>query len=315
MAEVEQGRFACSGCGKQYRWKPELASKKAKCKCGTVMDVPAEAPGAPEEDLYALAPDDSAPKRVQPVDAAPARASGGGDDQYRCPSCTQGIAAGSVICVHCGFNLREGKKMAPAPVMAAARPMPVATTGGGRTLNYRGGPTARETKAAEENDMMFEGSIAKNLYLPIGLILLGLIIEYGQALYWTGDMVQGLGAATLWVGVTVFVNTTVMLIGVFAAAKILDIGFGPFWTAILKLVAIAIGPGAIGGIISTAMGDDFVGNIAGGAVSLGLYWGLFSLLFSLDFSETLNLCFIIWAVRWLVSCFLMTAIMGFFFSM
>jgi hypothetical protein len=39
-------KFNCSSCGKEYRWKPELAGKKAKCKCGNVIPVPTKAPAA-----------------------------------------------------------------------------------------------------------------------------------------------------------------------------------------------------------------------------------------------------------------------------
>src|SRR6267142_1406221 len=34
--------FSCESCGKQYPWKPELAGKKARCKCGAVLSVPAQ---------------------------------------------------------------------------------------------------------------------------------------------------------------------------------------------------------------------------------------------------------------------------------
>jgi hypothetical protein len=55
-------KFNCPACGKEYKLKPELAGKKGKCKCGSVMMVPAKAPktkAAPaprmEEDLYDMA--------------------------------------------------------------------------------------------------------------------------------------------------------------------------------------------------------------------------------------------------------------------
>jgi hypothetical protein len=41
------GTVACAGCGKEYRWKPELAGKRAKCKCGGVVSFPKEDPVAP----------------------------------------------------------------------------------------------------------------------------------------------------------------------------------------------------------------------------------------------------------------------------
>ena len=41
----EGPKFSCPECGKQYPWKPELAGKKGKCKCGAIMSVPNAATG------------------------------------------------------------------------------------------------------------------------------------------------------------------------------------------------------------------------------------------------------------------------------
>ena len=58
-------KFSCNACGKSYGWKPELAGRQAKCKCGQVMTVPAEPPAPPEEDaLYDLAPSEAVTRRA-----------------------------------------------------------------------------------------------------------------------------------------------------------------------------------------------------------------------------------------------------------
>src|SRR5690349_19693754 len=48
----------CSGCRKQYRWKPELAGKRVKCKCGASFTAPlaeeADPEPAPQEDIYGI---------------------------------------------------------------------------------------------------------------------------------------------------------------------------------------------------------------------------------------------------------------------
>src|SRR5688500_6773473 len=48
MSELDGPKFACAACGREFRWKPELAGKKAKCKCGAVVAVPAQEPLALE---------------------------------------------------------------------------------------------------------------------------------------------------------------------------------------------------------------------------------------------------------------------------
>jgi Suppressor of fused protein (SUFU) len=41
------GKIKCA-CGKQYAWKPDLAGKRAKCKCGNVVRFPQFDPDDPE---------------------------------------------------------------------------------------------------------------------------------------------------------------------------------------------------------------------------------------------------------------------------
>src|SRR3954470_16468461 len=54
--------FACSVCGKRYRWKLELAGKRVRCSCGASVTVPTEEP------WYDLAPK---PQEPPPVPTAP----------------------------------------------------------------------------------------------------------------------------------------------------------------------------------------------------------------------------------------------------
>lgn len=53
MADTTLGTFSCEGCGKQYAWKPELAGRAVKCRCGAVMRAPAEPP-PPDDALYGM---------------------------------------------------------------------------------------------------------------------------------------------------------------------------------------------------------------------------------------------------------------------
>src|SRR5215213_5722809 len=109
---TKEVKFNCANCRREYRWKPELAGKQARCKCGTVMTVPKTppAPPAPREDeaggiddLYALAQEEKKTARAAaavPVDPA---AQG-----YRCPSCGSQMPVGSMVCAACTLDLRTG---------------------------------------------------------------------------------------------------------------------------------------------------------------------------------------------------------------
>jgi hypothetical protein len=75
MSDVATAKIVCDGCKKSYAWKPELAGKKVKCKCGQVIHVPM--PAAPKEepdDLYDLAPSEEAPKPKKRLPITPSAA-------------------------------------------------------------------------------------------------------------------------------------------------------------------------------------------------------------------------------------------------
>src|SRR5690554_2781451 len=99
-AMSESSTFSCESCGKSYAWKPELAGKKAKCKCGAMITVPQRPPADESDALYDLVEDDP-PARTQPVrpiaaaGAARASAAAQGASGQRCPSCGAGMQPGS----------------------------------------------------------------------------------------------------------------------------------------------------------------------------------------------------------------------------
>src|SRR5687768_4012239 len=106
MEQVTQGNFACDACGKQYKWKPELAGRRVKCKCTHVMTVPKSLPAAPEADLdglYDLAEAEKASARKQQDEPV----------GFRCPSCQGDLPVGALACAACGFDLRSGATSAP----------------------------------------------------------------------------------------------------------------------------------------------------------------------------------------------------------
>jgi hypothetical protein len=99
MPTTEKVKFPCTACGREFTWKPEIAGKRAKCKCGAVITVPKTRPTPPEDDLPPIpeefemegAADDVAPPPPPPPPPLPASIAvgavksklplgGGGDD-------------------------------------------------------------------------------------------------------------------------------------------------------------------------------------------------------------------------------------------
>ena len=119
MSDVA-GKFSCEGCNRSYTWKPELAGKRVKCKCGhvmTVSELPPSPPVAEADALFDLAPDPEQAKPKKRVPLAPIRRS---EPERE----------------------REHVSM-PAHAAVAAQ-----SSGGAAALGYQRAPTARESARA-----------------------------------------------------------------------------------------------------------------------------------------------------------------------
>jgi hypothetical protein len=93
--------FSCS-CGKEITVKDQFAGKKGKCPaCGAIMQVPAvkpPEPAAPEPEPEIVI-SEPAPDLDEPA-----------GETKTCLHCQKKIPMDAVFCVHCGTNLRTGKK-------------------------------------------------------------------------------------------------------------------------------------------------------------------------------------------------------------
>lgn len=95
MSSTVGAGIQCPSCGKQYKWKPELAGRRMKCKCGGVIQVPRGQSAADDSALSALA--DAA------ADISPPRT-----ESRTCPSCGSPLSTAAVLCVNCGQSLTAG---------------------------------------------------------------------------------------------------------------------------------------------------------------------------------------------------------------
>ncbi|HVT87973.1 MAG TPA: hypothetical protein VHD56_03900 [Tepidisphaeraceae bacterium] len=299
MAQTGTARFTCSGCGRTYRWKLELAGKKVKCGCGHVMIAPeptAETVDLPEEEdgLYDLAPDaESKPKARHKLPES-------GSD---CPACGQALVQGAILCVQCGYDLQSGKTINSDAIKTKASlrtepKTPVAPShtraAGGPVVGYQSSATRPATIS------VIEGSPAKDFYIPIALVLIGTIVEFVYVLKYAGDSQLAIKLASAYVGLDLCVNVVVMFVGCLIAAKIADMGFGHPLQAVLKLAAIAISVPAISDLVAGLTGVSY----AGWAIAFLVYFILFIWLFDLDGSEARILVAIIWGINVVKNIFL-----------
>jgi hypothetical protein len=237
----------CPSCGKQFRWKPELAGKRAKCKCGSVIAIPAEphpAPSPADEEEYDIGP---APQAAKPQ-AAPVH--------MEQPPGLSPAAAAAVL-------QRLGRTTAEVP-RAKERLMD-------------DGPSVEEA---------FKPSIVRDFVLPSILILAGIALAFVEAMKAGQTPAPTVVAAIPVVAMKLVIGVGLVLGGMFLAVVAAEVCFiGPLWLTAFKLTAIAIGVASVYGLLTYALGES-AGAAAGTFAAIVLYALFYLLLMRLDVKDT-----------------------------
>jgi hypothetical protein len=122
----------------------------------------------------------------------------------------------------------------------------------------------------------------------------GLTIELGVALWRWHNWPFPIGInPALGIALELVVDTVLMLVGIFLAAKLRHFALGPFGAAILKLAAISVAPTAVVRLFSPILTFIPLGGILGLVGEFVLYFALLGLFFDLDESDT---WFCVWTI-------------------
>jgi predicted RNA-binding Zn-ribbon protein involved in translation (DUF1610 family) len=293
---ADQGTFACDQCGKQYKWKPEFAGRKVKCKCGYVMSAPANAPTAkkvavPEDDgpnLDALY--DLADEGQQAASSAPA--------MIRCPHCRNEMEPGLGSCPSCGFNLKTGarpsRKAQAAPTTFASAAggggggAAVMSPGGAPSLAAAGGAFAAfgaprkrgEDLKVPRNDALVDW------FIPVGLLAAGMVL--GVLKYTTYSFeVYALPQALLQVGLVLVLSFVMMAVAAIFMIQWGEIAFGDPAQAAIKIAAAVTAPVFIANIISYFIHDapPTGWGLVGFFLAFGMFFVFYHYMFEWDLSE------------------------------
>jgi hypothetical protein len=138
----------------------------------------------------------------------------------------------------------------------------------------------------------------KDFYMPLWLIGGATAIQLLGAAFWNRGT-GGVALAMTAIGMQMVVGTVVMLCGILIAVRFRGISLGPFPTALLKLAAVSVAPGALMTILlPLAFIIPFrVGSLLIWGAGFVLYFALLGALFDLDESDTWYCIGVIFVLR------------------
>jgi hypothetical protein len=197
---------------------------------------------------------------------------------FTCPKCQQALefkdaAAGRIVrCRGCQARLRA--------------PGQLTETGGPR-------PVRKKRRPLDEDESVDVGETPEWI-APTVLLGLGLVLAVGGMAVTQGR--DGFAAGLEIVALRLLLTVPFSVAGLFIAAPLLGLSFGPFTLAILKLAAISALE------LGLAMTAQFGGVPAWAAFTLvaPVGWLLFNWLFRLEPNETLFVLTVIWLIQFLV---------------
>lgn len=213
-------------------------------------------------------------------------------EKFSCGACGKTFAwstalAGKSAKCKCGTKI-----VVPDAPGALARPpsLGYATPG---TVNSSAPPTDYD---------IFEGDRARNLWVPLGMTIGGVLAMAG---FFVMAGVAGVSVKLMSVlgeilGKYLLLELGVMLLSLFIIAPMLGVSFGAVPTALLKLTAITLAP-AVGLMLLLFVLSFGAASVVIFFVGIVIYFFLFSYFFSLDFGETLQTVLIIRLLRIIAS--------------
>lgn len=262
----------------------------------------------------------------------------------RCPSCGGIVKKESVLCVSCGYHLQSGEKVTTEVSEDTGGGGP----GGSKIKRVLGGvkgifkkkpkdetdeESSADAKPAPKTQLSDRGRIAeerlaernaedakqlrkkkfRDYLLPGILIVVGIGLAYINLTVMDEDDPASPTAAAIGIFVQLVLRVPVLFIGIIVAHKLLGVVFGPAHLAIYKLVAIAVAPGAIGGMVYYISGGGLIALLGGLLLTLILYAGLIKYLFDeLDIGETINTMILISIVDRFAQWIALTLLMRYF---
>lgn len=310
MGHNDSFSFSCTECRARYRWRAELAGARIRCKaCGAMVNVRRENVPVPPAKLEQKRDDFSSIDEafeqllVESESIEEPNVSG-------CPSCAAAMPPEAVVCTLCGFNKRLGQRVtvsaarlavpgvAAVPAMAggiAPAPEPLGYFGRAAPLPFRG-----------EDEGLDLAHQIREYYAPIALIVIGIALSYAEWMHFK-SFPYDFAMASVVIAVRCAIELVLFLGGCLFVLRVMQTPFGSPGPAVLKLISVALLPGAIGSITTFVL-EDPTGWL-GWFVSLMVIYAMLFFLFDMEFFDVCVLTTIVWLIRIWLGLLILGAIM------
>lgn len=266
MSTDDQQRVTCPECGKGYRWDTKLIGRAVACRqCEVRFEVPI-APGKPgtrldapasEDGIYELdlSEDQRHPDAPLPM-AVPAV-------EGKCPACNSPIKETAVVCLNCGFNLREGEKIQThvvavpdepehgsaahaSPGRAAPAPGPATSTAAALTARRKVNQDELAEEAARQHRFIDYKLPAILLGVGVVIALLNIFVLAPQSPTLTGPNTGNLTTSQVIIFESIrstgsfVLNAALVFSGLLILVYLFGAGFGDVFSVLLKIAAIVM---------------------------------------------------------------------------
>ena len=291
--------FSCAACGRSFAWKSEYAGKTLKCKCGQPIKAPTAAPVPAVATRTAAATKPAATRGVAPAATAPAT-----PVPKHVPVPTPAAAPEddfAKLVSEAEYELATAPPPPPPTRRVTTAPLAPAAASAGRPAPAS--PLLAYGRAAPRVvvDEGTQRALVTDFYIPIGLIVVGLIAYYFDA------VLMGFKnpvSAGVFVILNCVANSIMIMCAMLVAVKVIDLGIGPIGTASLKIVAVALLPAALADIIGYLIGVRLVGR----GIALLIYYLLLLGLFDMDGGDVRIVTAIMWVLLIWVRLLLITVL-------
>lgn len=289
MSQSKRDHFVCPGCQTKYAWKLDLSGRRVKCrKCSSRIRIPNE-PNVPAVMLS----DESVSgatgiNPALPTDKKSVKDSiaAGEDDTYdlnldaddnglaepeakpithgdKCPNCNAKVNPSAVVCLNCGYNFREGKRMATQVVEGEAEGADSAGDNGGAKGGGglgASGDQYRDTMASAEMSRLRGQELEAaqmerqhkidEVYVPLGMLggafilaLINILLLAPNSYYYQNVTIGSTAVhssliALIEMAFYLVIQLPATFFAILIVTAIFSTGFGPILTALYKLASL-----------------------------------------------------------------------------